>query len=563
MTATGTALELEARLEDTRPELVVRVEQVLRETLFTSRAFVRPADIKRLAASETGAFLLFLERGDEEAVIVHGAELCREGLGDQAILRLGQVLREFCAGDSQNGQLGPCSDIAETYHRLLLVGFFRAHEAIILEEQERIRSAVQHTLHSFNRQIAAASEIARVTTSMLDLGDLLTTSVDLIADSFAHDYVGIYLLDDARQAAVLRAATGLEGRKRLATGHRLKLGGASTVSTSLLTRSYVIVNDVDQEPARLESSWVTGIRSELVLPLTTHGQVAGALAVQCQRPGAFSTQDVPGYQIIADQLASAIENAYLYADTLRRANELSEAYGHLKELDRLKDEFLRNVSHELRTPLTLIIGYTERMAKGSLGQLTAEQQHAIDVVVRSSRSLLSLIENLLSMAELRARKASTAPVSVTELVELTVNDFKVLAEGKEIRLRTEIAAADSLPKVPVQPDHIRRILDNLLSNAVKFTPNEGEILVRVWSADGSVFLEITDTGIGIPITEQERIFDAFYQVDGSIRRRYGGTGIGLSLVKELVLGNGGSIKVASAGPNLGSVFTVSFPTVNE
>ncbi len=545
-----------------RPELVARIERVLRETLFTSRAYIRPSDVKRLADIEADAFVVFRNDLNEAAVIAHGAELCRQGLGDQAILRLGQVLREFCGSDSWNGQSVLCSELAETYHRLLMVGFFRAHEAIILEEQERIRSAVQNTLHRYNLQIAAASGIARVTTSMLDLGDLLTTAVDLIAERFEHDYAGIYLLDESKQAAVLRAATGLEGRKRLATGHRLKIGGPATVGTSLLTRSYVLVNDVDQEPARLESSWVSRTRSELVLPLLTHGQVAGALTVQCQRPAAFSTQDVPGYQIIADQLASAIENAHLYADTLRRANELSEAYGHLKELDRLKDEFLRNVSHELRTPLTLIIGYTERLARGNLGPLNNEQQNAVDVVVRSSRSLLSLIENLLSMAEMRARKISTAPVSVAELVELTVSDFRLLTEGKGITLRAELVPADRLPKVAVQPDHVRRILDNLLSNAVKFTPSEGEIVVRVWGADGAVFLEVADTGIGILPQEQERIFEAFYQVDGSIRRRFGGTGIGLSLVKDLVLNNGGSIKVASAGPNLGSVFTVSLPAVD-
>jgi signal transduction histidine kinase len=164
---------------------------------------------------------------------------------------------------------------------------------------------------------------------------------------------------------------------------------------------------------------------------------------------------------------------------------------------------------------------------------------------------------------MRARKTSTVPVAVAELVELIVSDFKLLAEGKGVTLRAEIAAADRLPKVPIQPEQIRRILDNLLSNAVKFTPSEGEIVVRVWSADGSVLLEVADTGIGIPAQEQERIFEAFYQVDGSIRRRFGGTGIGLSLVKDLVLDNGGSIKVASAGTNLGSVFTVSLPAVDE
>ena len=172
----------------------------------------------------------------------------------------------------------------------------------------------------------AAAEVARAAISTLDLGVLLTTAVDLIGERFGLDYVGIYLLDAEKRFAVLRAATGPEGRRRMARDHRLKLNGASTISRCIMDRRHLLVSGPTEDSAAPETSWIPGTHSEIALPLITRDVVIGALSAQSHRPGAFSSQDVPGFQIMADQLASAIENARLYADARHQADDLALAY---------------------------------------------------------------------------------------------------------------------------------------------------------------------------------------------------------------------------------------------
>jgi signal transduction histidine kinase len=159
-----------------------------------------------------------------------------------------------------------------------------------------------------------------------------------------------------------------------------------------------------------------------------------------------------------------------------------------------------------------------------------------------------------------ARELRKEIIDLEELVRGMLVDFRAAAEGAKLYLTAEVGP--DIPPVSGDPDQLRRVLDNLLGNALKFTPDGGQLTVRLWcDGDGKiVVLDVADTGIGIPPDQLDRIFDRFYQVDGSSKRRYGGVGLGLALVKEIVEAHGGQVSVWSV-VDKGSTFRVTLPAV--
>jgi signal transduction histidine kinase len=287
--------------------------------------------------------------------------------------------------------------------------------------------------------------------------------------------------------------------------------------------------------------------------------VIGALSAQSQRSGTFSSQDVTGFQIMSDQLANAIENARLYANAQQRAEDLSQAYVQLKELENLKDQFMQNVSHELRTPLTMIRGYAEMLLLEEDPLASSEWRDALQIILRNALALSELVTDIMVMLEASASRSSVTTTSLLDAVQDSANSFLYLAQQRGLILELDLPTQEAVCDVLARSDHLHRITDNLLSNAMKFTPAGGRIQVRVWESDGRAFLEVADTGIGIPSHLQERIFERFFQVDSSNRRTRGGVGLGLALVRELVESYGGRVSAASPGIDQGSVFTVILP----
>lgn len=540
-------------------ELTALLVDNLREALFSSRAYLRPSDLRPVAGTQAQAFLAYLQDGDADAAQGHGAYLCLNGVGDQALLRVSQILRRFGGAHLSAATLLDYLERVDEYQRQVIQGYMVQRAADMLEEQERIRSALQQNLQRYTLQLETAAELARTAISPLDLSSLLTTAVDLIGERFGLDCVAIYLVEDDSPFAELRAATGLEGRIRLIAGHTLEAGGASTVAKCLATRQHVLVPTRQDGNSLAGSSWLPGTQSEIVLPLITHGRVIGALSAQSTRSGAFSSQDVVGFQIMCDQLASAIENARLYADAQRRAEDLALAYDQLKDLEVLKDQFMQNVSHELRTPLTMIRGYAEFILAGQLGRVDSEQRDALQVILRNSEALSELVTDILAMLEISSTKTAVAAISLAEVVQNSVAAFQIVANRSGVALSADLFPGDGACFVMARPDHLRRIADNLLGNALKFTPAGGRVDVRLWEENLGVYLEVADTGIGIPPHLHERIFERFFQVDSSHRRARGGAGLGLALVRELVEGYGGRVHAASPGIDQGSTFTAFLP----
>jgi signal transduction histidine kinase len=250
-----------------------------------------------------------------------------------------------------------------------------------------------------------------------------------------------------------------------------------------------------------------------------------------------------------------LENARLYKEVYRYAGELANAVTELREVDRLKNEFIQGVSHELRAPLALIRGYAELLDSGELGELSPLQKGPVEVITRRAQMMGALVEDIAMLLTARARVLIREPLSVDELVRASVEDFHLAAEQAGLTLSAEIASG--LPVVDGALVYLRRLLDNLIGNAVKFTSSGGSITARVYQEGEWIVLQVVDTGIGISPEDQERIFERFYQSDGS-GGQHRGFGLGLTLVKEIVAAHNGTVDVESVLGE-GSTFTVKLP----
>ncbi|HEY5903661.1 MAG TPA: ATP-binding protein [Anaerolineales bacterium] len=261
------------------------------------------------------------------------------------------------------------------------------------------------------------------------------------------------------------------------------------------------------------------------------------------------------------QLRSALQaaNRNLERRVRERTAELQSALERLSEMSQTKANFVANVSHELRTPLTHIIGYLELLISESLGPITAEQQHALDVSRRSSGRLETLIEDLImfSMATRGELSLKLEPVQAERLLNAAVKSASPKAAERGVSVHCVID--EGLPPVQADPQKITWVLNQLLDNGIKFTPANGSVIASASLEGGSlVMFSVTDTGIGIPAERLEEIFQPFHQLDGSSTRHYGGTGLGLSLVRQIVEAHGSMLDVQSVE---GRGTTFKFPLI--
>jgi two-component system sensor histidine kinase BarA len=247
-----------------------------------------------------------------------------------------------------------------------------------------------------------------------------------------------------------------------------------------------------------------------------------------------------------------------YRELQDKNRQLEESYARLKELDRLKSNFIATMSHELRTPLTSVIGYSEMMLEGLGGPLTAEQKEYLGIIMDKGENLLQLITSILDISKIEAGRVRLvlSEVDVAQLLRDAVATVLPIARKKGIKVTCEPGHP---PKVHADREKLRQCLVNLASNAVKFTTAGGTIAVSSeLLPDERLALKVTDTGIGIAPEHLARVFDVFYQVDGSSTREYGGAGLGLAIVKSFADAHGGQVTVTST-PGQGSTFSLVLP----
>ncbi len=406
---------------------------------------------------------------------------------------------------------------------------------------------------SFQNLLAEASTVLASSLDYTDtLDEIATCAIPLLAE-----WCRIFLTaEDGRLHPIAEAyvdSKPADRRERTRLAKPLDADAEHPAAVALRTGEPVLLTDFDDATlamlrVAIGEFPVRGTpQSWLAIPLAARGRRIGAMTFTLFSPGCLHTRaEVDVAMELARRSALAADNARLYEAALL-ANQA-------------KSDFLAVMSHELRTPLTAIMGYTELIVDGISGPITELQRKQLKRIDASARHLVHLIEGILSFARV---EAGSEKVHV-ELVDLrhTTSEAVILVHPAAMKkgLRVETDFPPELPPIHTDPGKLRQILINLLSNAVKFT-ERGMVGVAVRREPSGARVRVWDTGIGIASDHLERIFDPFWQVEQSHRRRTGGTGLGLSVTRHLARLLGGDVEVTSRLGE-GSAFTVYLPDLD-
>ncbi|MCP4537969.1 MAG: GAF domain-containing protein [Chloroflexi bacterium] len=398
------------------------------------------------------------------------------------------------------------------------------------------------------RLLEAASQVGRDVTSILEMGDLMGKTVDIICDAYGFYYAGVFLVDQAREWAVLRAGRGEAGATMIAAGHQLAIGGHSMIGTSIEQNSARIALDVGEEPVHFKNPHLPHTRSEMALPLTVGGKVIGAVTVQSIEEAAFSDDDITSLQAMADQLAIAINNARL-----------------LKELEAAHSELVRTKTFEALATSTLAaihwIGNKALPISASVSLLRDDLESIVETdpdlvgsmledlttIEDSARLIVSVQEHLIGPA----REEKPRPVMVDDVVKDTTVTLGIPVD------MVSYTVAPDLPLIVADPTQLSRAFGYVLKNAVDALKgaDEQRIMIKIAPADDErmVAVRIADTGPGIPEEDMEKIWAAFYTTKGVKH-----AGLGLSACFQILKQSDGRISAANV-PDGGAVFELLIP----
>jgi len=434
-----------------------------------------------------------------------------------------------------------------------------ADQAIIAIENTRLFEQVQERTRELARsveELESLGTVSQAVNSSLELDKVLPT---ILEHACAMSYAGggtIYVFEKT------------SGEFRLAAAHNMSDEHIAMVRAQPMRVSSVVVGEC---AARREAVQIgdlttaapqplldillrTGVRAVLAVPLLHQEEVLGVLVVRRNQPGTFSPEIIRLVEAFAAQSAIAVENARLFGEVAQKSRELEIASQH-------KSQFVANMSHELRTPLAAILGYAELMQEGFYEPLGQKSLDALTRIRSNGKHLLGLINTVLDIAKIESGQftLNMAEYALESVLETVRSATESLAQNKKLALKTEVAK--SLPIGLGDEQRLTQVLLNLVGNAIKFT-DSGEVRVTAKAVNGHFNLSVTDTGPGIPVEHQTRIFDQFHQVDSSNTKARGGTGLGLAIAKQIVEMHGGRIWVESI-LGKGSTFQMELPTRAE
>lgn len=397
--------------------------------------------------------------------------------------------------------------------------------------------------------------------NLLDLGHLLHQLTEQALTLLQVDHIQVRLVDmgGALQTVALAGA----GSERFRT--QLLRSGTSRSTWVMENRRPLAIKDVSQDrihgPGRLMREM--GVKGYLCVPLIARTQKSiGVLLATSLKEREFTQEEIAVAQQLAAGAAVAIENARLFEEVQKKSEELEEAY-------KTKSTFFNTMAHELRTPLNVLIATLQLFEEGFYGQLDEKQIKGLEPMQRNSINLLNLINSILDLARLEVKRVplKIEAFSLKEITDELESSLMPLAKEKGVELRLKLGD----PTLTLKSDRskIKSVLQNLLANAVKYT-DKGEIELRVTtlpdhesspSGAEAISIAVQDTGIGIKEGDIPHIFEAFYMAEGISRRKYPGSGLGLSIVKRLLELLYGDIQVQSEWGK-GSTFTATLPLVH-
>ena len=416
------------------------------------------------------------------------------------------------------------------------------------------------------KEISALYDVTVTASQSLDLDTILQAVIEKITDIFHFDTTRIFLLGQEGNELHLRAHYPSD--RADVDRVRVFRVGESIVGKAAETGEPMIFEDLVNDPRYRELSTTkntqtTGFRFLAVFPIKTKRGSVGTILCNGRVVRRLTPGEIQLISSMAGQIGVAVENARLYSETKQKSLELEKANKEMQEAGRAKSDFLAAMSHELRTPLNVIIGNADLSREGFFGELTEKQKAPLEKILRYSKILLKLINDVLALTKVGAKKMSVdlSTFEVDEVIAHVQNYVEQLNHKKRIKISWEVPS--NLRPLNTDALKLEEILQNLIGNAYKFTPAGAiDIRVRDLNGNGAIEFAVADTGIGIKRDDLEKIFDEFHQLDEAHTGTYTGVGLGLSIVKKYLELMGGDIRVESR-PGEGTTFTFTLPYENE
>jgi signal transduction histidine kinase len=372
----------------------------------------------------------------------------------------------------------------------------------------------------------------------------------------------IYVLDPSGEELSLKAYKGLA--KEVAQAIERRGCSAGVSGKIFMTGEKLVFEDYQtdknyQELTSLNRISSLGFASGAGFPIKAKDKVIGVLHLAKKTKRHFTRDDLQLIESIAQEIGVATENARLFEQVNLKTEELGKINQELDEANKAKSEFISAMSHELRTPLNVIMGNAELTGDGFWGEINPDQRKSMTQIQHHSRFLLKLVNNVLALSSLDAKKISLdlTTVKIDELVAHAKSHVEQLNRAKALEVSWDVDT--DLPDIVTDETKLEEILQNLIGNAFKFTPHGGiDVRIKNIVAKNRIEFRVADTGIGIETHDLDRIFGAFEQIKEAHTGEFNGVGLGLNIVKKYLDLMNGDIRVESR-PGQGTTFTFSVP----
>lgn len=354
-------------------------------------------------------------------------------------------------------------------------------------------------------------------------------------------------------------AETVEGPATQASGRDAVLADEAAVQQAFRAGTPLVFEDV----GATTPPWLSGLfgaptHSALVIPLTVRDTTIGLLHAESATHRTFLSEEVRLMALIAAAITPTLENAWLFRQVEEARAASESAYAELRRLDSLKSQFIQNVSHEFRTPLAIVKGYVDLIVDGVLEiDRDSDLMPAIQAIHTHTDCLVRLVESITTVEDAEVGNLVLTPQPLKPICHAVVKANWQKALRRQIEIEARIP--DDLPNVDLDAEGFLRALNQVVDNAIKFSQPGNKVLFDVFRRDHHIWLQVRDEGTGIPRSELKAIFDRFYQVNGATTRLYGGLGIGLSLVREVVERHHGSVWAESPGEGQGTTISIVLP----